>query len=181
MSLSAALFLSYNLSYAWKVWFAPHKTNIGFNLESRKAWISKCMDHEPGRMLGIQAVRNAGMSASFFATTSLTIAFFVGRFNLRLYLQPQAQDALRNCGIHQIQELVLAAALFWAFIHWVISTESTVPLLCFFNQTVFNHLSFLLSAEDYTVEPAEHITRGRRIVVAQKAMVSATLHFSLGL
>lgn len=138
-SLSFVLFITYNAVYAWRVWVTPDQTNIGFNLDSRKEWVcnpdqflihqvSRCMATAPGRMLGIQAVRNASLTTSFFGSTSLTVAFFVGVVRNFLGLTTTARDALRNCGIKQIQELLLAATLFWSFVHWIISNEGK---LCF--------------------------------------------------
>jgi hypothetical protein len=44
-----------------------------------------------------------------------------------------------------------------------------------------NHLSFLLTGENFVVEPAENISREHRIATAQAALVSGTVHFSLGM
>jgi hypothetical protein len=41
--------------------------------------VALVMSSEAGMMLGVQATRNAGMAASYFGSTGLTVAFFVGK------------------------------------------------------------------------------------------------------
>lgn len=168
--------------------------------------VQNLMGEGGGRILAVQCLRNSTMSATFFGTMSSTIGFFVGKFSpffwplsllnrpissfqLLLFLsdvasnsfstfsrmkltQLLANEALSECGLRQIQEFVLAVALFWCFVHWLICIKG------------FTHLSFIMSAEDYSKKEfteEELDARQMRIKHAKALLSDSTLHYAMGM
>eukprot|EP01126_Amoeba_proteus_P056928 TRINITY_DN7212_c0_g1_i2.p1 TRINITY_DN7212_c0_g1~~TRINITY_DN7212_c0_g1_i2.p1 ORF type:complete len:138 (-),score=16.57 TRINITY_DN7212_c0_g1_i2:927-1340(-) len=108
---STIILVLYNVFYVLQVWRRPHQTNVGLNLEVRKRWARHLMMEGNASILGVQAVRNVIMSATFFATATVTIAYFV------------AGSASNQCGLRRIQGYILTLTLVWSFVHWMISIK----------------------------------------------------------
>lgn len=94
-----------------------------------------------------------------------------------------ANEALGECGLRQIQEFVLAVALFWCFVHWLICIKSILYKRV--NLTLgFTHLTFTMSAEDYSKKEfseEELAARKNRMRHSQVLLSDSTLHYALGM
>eukprot|EP01126_Amoeba_proteus_P049821 TRINITY_DN5845_c0_g1_i7.p1 TRINITY_DN5845_c0_g1~~TRINITY_DN5845_c0_g1_i7.p1 ORF type:complete len:205 (-),score=24.12 TRINITY_DN5845_c0_g1_i7:84-698(-) len=112
-----------------------------------------------GSILGIQALRNQTLAVVFFSTAAVTIAFSV------------IDLSSRKCGKVQIQLIFLAISMAWTFIHWIISLKG------------FNHLNFILGAEDYAkgIPEEEKEDQKYRITQAQTLLAEATIHHTIGI
>eukprot|EP01126_Amoeba_proteus_P066834 TRINITY_DN974_c0_g2_i3.p1 TRINITY_DN974_c0_g2~~TRINITY_DN974_c0_g2_i3.p1 ORF type:complete len:160 (+),score=20.76 TRINITY_DN974_c0_g2_i3:263-742(+) len=112
-----------------------------------------------GRMLGIQSLRNSILSATYFATATLTLGFF------------SANEALNFCGFDRTQQWALTLSFFWSFLHWLICIKA------------FTHLTFIISMGDFShkLSQEEIDDKNEREIYAQTLVVNATFHYFMAI
>eukprot|EP01125_Pyxidicula_operculata_P019757 TRINITY_DN7187_c0_g1_i1.p1 TRINITY_DN7187_c0_g1~~TRINITY_DN7187_c0_g1_i1.p1 ORF type:complete len:224 (+),score=10.86 TRINITY_DN7187_c0_g1_i1:92-763(+) len=159
LSASAlSLMLIYHVVYALQVIFCRERTVLGYNLKNRAKWVALMMNKDGAQILSIQNLRNGLMTATFFATSSFTVAFYF----LSL--------AKSESGLLKIQYLSLSATLFVGFLMWVVVIKG------------FNHSSFLMTTVEFNPnDPTIAAKRERSVRKVVRVMTHATIFYFVGI
>lgn len=104
----------------------PNFFNIGVQIKSRKNWVYSMLFMNNQEILSIQTLRNSIMSASFSASISSALAF---------YMMTLTQRGVTT-KLQIFQYLILACIFFLSFIFFAFNVRSTL------------HLGFLLTAKN---------------------------------
>jgi uncharacterized membrane protein len=125
-SISAGLFLIYHAYFFLMYFFAPQYTNLGIQVKTRKHWLYTMLFTPGQEVLAIQTLRNAIMSASFFASIASGLAF---------YMMTLSQKGTTEI-LTSFQYLLLASIFFTSFLFFAFNVRSNL------------HLGFLITAKN---------------------------------
>lgn len=156
VSLFLLVYLIYHAVYVWLYFKKPESVGLALNLAERKLWIGKTLDPSVNDTIGVQSIRNALMTATFFSTSSLLVAY--GSISDILASRRATDVAFTPL---QIKALCLSAIFFSAFLFFAFSVRS------------FFHLTFLVNSKAWIPIPTAP-PRSRRSSAAAASSSSSS-------
>ncbi|MDP2434202.1 MAG: DUF599 domain-containing protein [archaeon] len=143
MAFFGVSYLAYHGWFGYLYAVRPHLVSLALNLSERRLWVRKVLSPTVNQTVGVQTIRNAIMSAAFFASTALLVSYSIlSEMVLSEALSSNAA-ALSSLPYKVRVKLILFGILFLS------------AFLCFaFSLRSFGHLTFLINSKSFLSLPA---------------------------